>query len=63
MERLARGPSFALGVTKDMLNREASMDLRSALDAEAEIQAACMLGENFREAHAAFTEKREPRFE
>lgn len=63
VERLARGPSFALGVTKDMLNREASMDLRSALDAEAEIQAACMLGENFREAHAAFTEKREPRFE
>ncbi|MEZ5065777.1 MAG: enoyl-CoA hydratase family protein [bacterium] len=62
-ERLARGPSFALAVTKDMLNREASMDLRSALDAEAEIQAACMLGANFREAHAAFTEKREPRFE
>jgi enoyl-CoA hydratase/carnithine racemase len=62
-ERLARGPSFALAVTKDMLNREAAMDLRSALDAEAEIQAACMEGTNFREAYEAFVEKREPEFE
>jgi enoyl-CoA hydratase/carnithine racemase len=62
-ERLAKGPSFALAVTKEMLNREAGMDLRSALAAEGEIQAACMEGPNFREAHAAFTEKREPRFE
>ena len=62
-ERLAKGPSFALGVTKQALNREAALDLRTALDNEAELQAICMQSPNFAEAHKAFTEKREPRFE
>jgi enoyl-CoA hydratase/carnithine racemase len=62
-ERLARGPSFALGVTKQALNREAALDLRTALDNEAELQAICMQGGNFAEAHRAFMEKREPKFE
>jgi enoyl-CoA hydratase/carnithine racemase len=31
--KLARGPSFALEITKDALNREAAMDLTSALEA------------------------------
>ena len=61
--RLAKGPSFALGVTKQALNREAALDLRTALDNEAELQAICMQGPNFTEAHRAFFEKREPRFE
>ncbi len=61
-ERLARGPSFALGKTKEALDREAVMDFGSALVAEAEVQAGCMLSPNFREAYDAFTEKREPRF-
>ena len=61
-EKLARGPSFALGVTKDALNRETHMELEEALDAEARAQAACMLNPNFREAYQAFTEKRRPRF-
>lgn len=61
--RLARGPSFALGVTKQALNREASLDLRTALDNEAELQAICMQSPNFAEAHRAFAEKREPKFE
>jgi len=59
---LARGPSFALEITKDALNREAAMDLASALEAEAQIQAALMLHPDFREAYQAFVEKREPRF-
>ena len=62
-ERLAKGPSFALGVTKQALNREASLDLRTALDNEAELQAICMQSPNFAEAHRAFLQKREPRFE
>ncbi len=62
-ERLARGPSFALEVTKDALEREATMDLASALEAEARIQATCMEHPNFREAYEAFREKREPEFE
>ena len=61
--RLAKGPSFALGVTKHALNREAALDLRTALDNEAELQAICMQSPNFAEAHRAFLEKREPKFE
>jgi enoyl-CoA hydratase/carnithine racemase len=62
-ERLARGPSFALAVTKSMLYREAAMELDAALDAEVEIQAVCMQDPNFREAYEAFRAKRKPRFD
>src|SRR5215212_8887248 len=31
-ERLAKGPAFALGKTKEMLNRELDIDLQAALD-------------------------------
>ena len=61
-ERLARGPSFGLEITKRMLLREAAMDLESAMAAETEIQAACMQDPNFREAYEAFMAKREPVF-
>jgi enoyl-CoA hydratase/carnithine racemase len=61
--RLARGPSVALGVTKQALNQEAAMDLVTALEAEAQAQAACMQNPNFREAYEAFRAKRDPRFE
>src|SRR6266496_4750002 len=61
-ERLARGPSVALGITKDALNREAHMDLVTALEAEARAQAGCMLSPNFRAAYEAFKAKREPKF-
>jgi enoyl-CoA hydratase/carnithine racemase len=60
--RLAAGPSEALAVTKAALNAEASMELDAALDAEARAQAECMRDPNFKEAYAAFREKREPRF-
>jgi enoyl-CoA hydratase/carnithine racemase len=62
-ERLARGPSFGLEVTKAMLLREAAMDLESAMAAEVEIQAACMEDPNFRRAYEAFRDKRKPEFE
>ena len=61
--RLARGPSVALGVTKQALNQESAMDLVSALEAEAQAQAACMQNPNFREAYEAFRAKRDPKFE
>mgnify|MGYP000995940395 FL=1 len=61
-EKLARGPSFALEITKDSLNREASMDLAGALEAEAQIQASLMLHPDFRESFDAFVEKRDPNF-
>jgi len=61
-ERLARGPSFGLAVTKESLDREWSMDIDAAMAWETQIQAACMLDPNFREAYEAFTAKREARF-
>jgi enoyl-CoA hydratase/carnithine racemase len=62
-ERLARGPARALEATKRALDHEATLDLASALDAEARLQASLMLGRDFREAYDAFCEKREPEFE
>jgi enoyl-CoA hydratase/carnithine racemase len=61
-ERLARGPRFALGMTKEMLNREPQLTLEAALEAEAQAQQICMATDDFREAYEAFTNKREPRF-
>jgi enoyl-CoA hydratase/carnithine racemase len=61
--RLARGPSAALGITKQALNEEAAMDLVAAIEWEARVQAHCMQHPNFREAYEAFRAKREPRFE
>lgn len=61
-EQLARGPSAALDVTKQALEVEATLGLEAALQYEAEVQAKLMQGENFREAHAAFRAKREPKF-
>jgi len=61
-EQLARGPSTALGVTKQALDGEAALDLETALAYEAEVQAQLMLGDNFREAHEAFKAKRDPKF-
>ena len=61
--RLARGPSMALGVTKQALNEEAALDLVAAIAWEARAQADCMQNPNFREAYEAFRAKREPKFE
>ena len=61
-EQLAQGPSAALAVTKDALNREASMDLETALAFEASAQAELMRHPNFRESYDAFVAKRAPRF-
>jgi enoyl-CoA hydratase/carnithine racemase len=61
--RLAKGPSAAHGVTKEALNQEAAMDLVSAIEYEARVQAECMRHPNFREAYEAFRDRRDPRFE
>jgi enoyl-CoA hydratase/carnithine racemase len=60
--RLADGPRFALGMTKELLNAELSSDLVNALDNEARAQAVCMQTQDFREAYEAFTQKRPPKF-
>ena len=61
-KRLAEGPTFALGMTKELLNGEMSLDLYGALDNEARAQAVCMQTKDFKEAYEAFTQKRPARF-
>jgi enoyl-CoA hydratase/carnithine racemase len=60
--RLARGPGFALMMTKEMLNREMEVSLDTALEWEAQAQATCMQHPDYREAYEAFVAKREPKF-
>lgn len=57
-EKLANGPALGIAKTKEMLNRELHMSFDSALEAEAVAQALCMQTPDFKEAHAAFIEKR-----
>ena len=61
-ERLARGPAFALAMTKEMLNREMDVSPDAALELEAQAQAICMQHPDYREAYEAFVEKREAKF-
>lgn len=61
-ERLARGPQLGLAMTKELLERESTMDLTAALETEARAQARAMEHPDFREAYQAFVEKRPPRF-
>lgn len=61
-EKLARGPSFGLEISKESLDREWAMDLETALAWETQVQAGCMLDPNFRESYEAFMAKRKPQF-
>jgi len=61
-ERLAKGPSYSLGMTKLMVNNEWTMDINSAIEAEAQAQALMMMGEDHRIFYEAFKEKRKPEF-
>jgi enoyl-CoA hydratase/carnithine racemase len=56
--RLASGPSFALGMTKTLLNQELDADFAAAIEAEAQGQAICMQTPAFREAYEAFKARR-----
>jgi enoyl-CoA hydratase/carnithine racemase len=49
-------------MTKRMVEYEGHVDFSTAIEAEAQAQALCMQHPDFREAHDAWTERREPRF-
>ena len=61
-DRLKRGPSFALSMTKTMINNEWSMDLASAIEAEAQAQALLLMGEDHRLWFEASKNKQKPEF-
>lgn len=60
--KLRDGPLEALAVTKDLLEREAVIDLNQALELEAAEQARLMQTAEFKEGYRAFIEKRPPNF-
>jgi enoyl-CoA hydratase/carnithine racemase len=60
--RLKDGPLYALGVTKELLEYEANVNLETALEMEAAAQARCMETADFIEGYNAFIEKRPLRF-
>jgi enoyl-CoA hydratase/carnithine racemase len=53
---------WGLAMTKEMLNRAASMDYSAAIEMEAWTQTLLMTADDFREFHAGFREKRPPQF-
>ena len=59
---LARGPTFAHGMTKTMLSQEWAMTIEQAIEAEAQAQAICMQTQDFRRAYEAFAAKQKPVF-
>ena len=63
VDRLASGPTVALGLTKWLLNAGASAELQAQLANEAFALELSSRTDDFREGMAAFREKRAPRFE
>ncbi|MCP5092864.1 MAG: enoyl-CoA hydratase family protein [Gammaproteobacteria bacterium] len=61
--RLAAGPNFAHGITKNQLNLEWDMSIDEAIEAEAQAQAICMQTADFERAYNAFVNKQKPEFE
>lgn len=61
--KLAAGPTFANGITKNQLNMEWDMSLSTAIEAEAQAQAICMKTNDFVRAYNAFVAKDKPKFE
>ena len=61
--KLANGPTFANGITKNQLNIEWDMSLDTAIESEAQAQAICMQTGDFERAYQAFIKKESPVFE
>ncbi|MBT8473050.1 MAG: enoyl-CoA hydratase family protein [Marinicaulis sp.] len=62
-QKIASGPNFANGMTKNQLNIEWDMSLDTAIEAEAQAQAICMQTKDFERAYNAFVKKEKPVFE
>lgn len=62
-KKIASGPTFANGITKNQLNYEWNMSIDAAIEAEAQAQAICMQTKDFERAYHAFVNKEKPTFE
>lgn len=60
--RLAKGPTFALGLSKRLLNRALESDLETAFSEEAFTQSMVAQSDDLKEGMRAFLEKRAPQF-
>jgi 2-(1,2-epoxy-1,2-dihydrophenyl)acetyl-CoA isomerase len=60
--KLAAGPALAIALTKEAMIKAEGASLAEILALEAELQARCIVTEDFTEGVSAFLEKREPRF-
>ncbi|MFD4574394.1 enoyl-CoA hydratase family protein [Streptomyces sp. NPDC058417] len=60
--RLADGPALAHAQTKALLTAELDMPLAASVELDAATQALLMTGEDYAEFHAAFGEKRPPKW-
>lgn len=63
VQRLANGPTVAIGRTKRLLNQAAANSLATQMELEAESFGACAGTEDFAEGVRSFTEKRKPAFQ
>ncbi|NIH84038.1 enoyl-CoA hydratase family protein [Amycolatopsis granulosa] len=61
--RLADGPTLALAQTKSLLTAELDMSISASMELDAMTQALLMTTRDHAEFHAAFTERRAPRWE
>ena len=61
-ERLAQGPTFAIGMSKRLLNRAVESDLETAFSDEAFAQSVVSQSQDIKEGMRAFMEKRAPQF-
>jgi len=61
-EKLAQGPTFAIGMSKRLLNRSLESSLETCLEEEALVQSLVTQSEDTKEGMKAFVEKRAPRF-
>lgn len=61
-DRLAAGPTFAIGMSKRLLNRSLESDFETAMEEEATAQSLVTQSEDTREGMKAFMERRSPAF-
>ena len=61
-ERLAQGPTFAIGLSKRLMNRSLQADMDTLFAEEAFTQALVAQSDDMREGIRSFMEKRTPAF-